>query len=51
MVKVRISYSSEEEKDKLINILSKSHKILSISKAYKNRNNDNKRVYVDLEVN
>lgn len=50
MIKVRISYSSEEEKDKLINILSKGNKILSISKPYKNRNNDNKRVYVDLEV-
>ena len=51
MIKVRISYKSEEEKDKLLISLSKSHKILSISKAYKNRNNDNKRVYVDLEVN
>ena len=50
MVKVRISYSSEEEKDKLISILSKSSKVLNISKTYKNRNNDNKRVYVDLEV-
>lgn len=51
MIKVRISYTSEEEKDKLISILSKGNRILSISKAYKNRNNDNKRVYVDLEVN
>lgn len=50
MVKVRISYSSEEEKDKLINILSKGNKVLNISKPYKNRNNDNKRVYVDLEI-
>ena len=50
MIKVRISYTSEEEKDKLLISLSKSHKILSISKTYKNRNNDNKRVYVDLEV-
>lgn len=50
MVKVRISYSSEEEKDKLINILSKGSKVLNISKPYKNRNNENKRVYVDLEI-
>lgn len=50
MIKVRISYSSEEEKDKLISILSKGSKVLNISKPYKNRNNDNKRVYVDLEV-
>ena len=50
MIKVRISYKSEEEKDKLISILSKGNKILSISKPYRNRANNNKRVYVFLEV-
>ncbi len=47
MVKVRIIYSSDEEKRKLINIFRDYYKILNVSKEYK-KEGTYKRMHLDL---
>lgn len=49
MLKVRIYFSSEEEAQELIGSLEKDYKILSKSNAYKDRNSEYKRIYLEVE--
>lgn len=48
MLKVRVSFSNEEEKDKFLKVLEKETDVLSISEEYNNRNSKFKRIYVEL---
>ena len=54
MVEIRVTYTSEEEKDKIINTIKCTHKIVSVSRRYRNFKNKNTveyRVYVKVEIN
>ena len=53
MNEVRISYTSKEEKDKLIAIIESNYKIKFISKPYrnfKNKKEEDYRVYIKVEI-
>lgn len=47
MIRIRIVYSSEEEKEKLINAFKSIFKIRNISKEYK-KEGPYKKIYLDL---
>lgn len=49
MLKVRVSFSDEIEKDEFIKMLQKETEVLSVSEEYKNRNSKFKRIYVELD--
>lgn len=53
MIKVRLEYADSqngiEELQKVLDVLEKNFTILSKSKAYANRNNLYKRIYLDIE--
>lgn len=48
MVKVMLSYQTEEEKKKYINLLSKGSKVLNVSKPYEGKNG-NKKIYIRVQ--
>ena len=53
MSEVRITYTSKEEKDKLIALIKANYKIKFISKPYrnfKNKKEEEYRVYIKVEI-
>lgn len=51
MLKVRITYADDSEKEKFIDRVSDTFKILQVSKVYEGRGNSiYKNVYLDVEV-
>ena len=53
MNEIRISYTSKEEKDKLIALIEANYKIKFISKPYrnfKNKKQEEYRVYIKVEI-
>lgn len=53
MSEVRITYTSKEEKDKLIALIKANYKIKFISKPYRNfrsKNSEEYRVYIKVEI-
>jgi hypothetical protein len=48
MLKLRINYSDENEKDKFINELQHKFKIIKVSKEYK-KEGPYRRIHIDLE--
>lgn len=53
MTEIRITYTSEEEKDKIIDTLKGICKIVSISRRYRNFKNKNAteyRVYIKVKI-
>ena len=49
MIKLQIKYQSEEEKQKMIRVLSAESIIKNISKSYKSKGGKYYRVYLDIE--
>lgn len=50
MLKIRITYANEEEKDLAIQVIKKNFNILNISRVYIGRGNSKyNNVYLDLE--
>lgn len=53
MTDIRITYSSDKEKEKIINTLREKHNIISISRPYRNLRNkliEEYRVYIKVEI-
>ena len=53
MTDIRITYSNDEEKEKIINTLREKHEIISISRPYRNLRNkliEEYRVYVKVKI-
>lgn len=50
MIKIRLTFTTETEKEEAIKVLSDSFNLISISKDYKNYDNNSFRVYVDAEL-
>ncbi|WP_443659294.1 hypothetical protein [Clostridium algidicarnis] len=48
MIKLKVSYNTDEEKESLIQALQQEFKILKISKEYK-KEGPHKRIHVDLK--
>lgn len=52
MIKIRLTYSNNDEKEIAIEKIRKSFSILNISKEYKGRGNSKfSNVYIDADVN
>ena len=50
MIKIRLSFDSETEKEEAIKVLNEGFNVMSVSKNYNNRDNKTFRVYVDAEL-
>lgn len=53
MSEIRITYTSEEEKEKLISLIRGNYEIVSISRRYRNFKNKNAieyRVYIKVKI-
>lgn len=50
MIKIRLSFDNETEKEETIKALDESFNVLHVSKNYKNRDNKTFRVYVEAEL-
>lgn len=50
MIKIRLSFTSENEKEAALKVLAESFDLISISKDYHNNDNTVFRVYVDAEL-
>lgn len=50
MIKIRLSFDNETEKEEAIKSLDQSFNVLNVSKSYKNRDNKTFRVYVEAEL-
>lgn len=49
MIEIRLSFTEQLEKEKALEVLSKSFNVIKFNKDYKNRNNVSSRVYVDVD--
>ena len=49
MIKIRLSFDNETEKEETLKALDESFDVLHVSKNYKNRNNKAFHVYVEAE--
>lgn len=50
MVKIRLSFDSQVDKEATLEVLKSNFDVKSISKDYMNRDNKSFRVYVDAEL-
>lgn len=50
MIKIRLSFDSETEKEEAIKVLNEGFNVISVSKSYKNRDGKTFRVYVEAEL-
>lgn len=50
MIKMRFTFENEAEKEEAVKALAESFDLISVSKDYKNRDNNSFRVYIDAEL-